>query len=202
MKIEGTYDQLVEILVRDTKISEGAADAVLSMIMDNPELLDSVEIEHGSDVYERGVAGLLFGDKKYYISFNRTILPLILLTVSAARCLLMSINSTDIMNAVISLMPTIASFLHNGGLEDSVILLDERNGEKCILLELLKNRRESITAEIIKKQMGNHCEKEYHCDYKINGKCTCSKDEIEKILRTLEKRNVLKGGSAGYRHIT
>lgn len=201
MKIEGTYDQIVEILVKEAKLSESAADAVLSVIMDNPELLDSVEIEHGNDTHQRGVSGLLLGGDKYYISVKRSILPLILLTIPVAHYLFMGINSTDIMNEVISLMPALASFLHNGGLEDSVILLDERNGEKCILLELLKNRRESITAEIIKKQVGNHCEKEYHCDYKINGKCTCPKDEIEKILRTLEKRNVLKGESAGYQYI-
>ncbi len=201
MRLEGTYDQIVEILARDTELGEDAADAILGMLMENPGLLDFVKIEHGNDVHKRGVAELLFGEDKYYISVRRSILPLILLTIPTVRCLLMGIDSTIIIEAVFSLMPALASILHDGGMEDSVILLDECNGEKCILLEILKTHRDSVTAEIIKKQMGNLCEKEYRCDFKKNGKCTCLEDEIEGILETLKDRRVLKGGSAGYRYI-
>lgn len=201
MKIEGTYDQIVEVFVRDVKLSESAADAVLAMIMDNPEVLDSVEIKHGNDVHQRGVAGLLFGEDKYYISIKRTILPLILMTIPAAHYVFTGIDPTTIVNQVISLMPVLATSFHSGVLEDRLVLLDEDNGEKCILLEMLKNHRERITAEIIKKQVGNNCEKEYHCGYKKNGRCTCSEEKIEKILDTLKNRNILKGGSAGYQYI-
>ena len=122
--------------MRDVKLSEGAADAVLAMIMDNPEVLDSVEIEHGNDVHQRDVAGLLFGEDKYYISIKRNLLPLILLTIPVVHYVLTGIDSTTIVNQVIYLMPALAGTLHNGGLEDTIILLDECNGEKCILLEI------------------------------------------------------------------
>lgn len=123
------------------------------------------------------------------------------LFIPAAHYVFTGIDSTMIVDQVISLMPVLATAFHSGVLEDRLVLLDEDNGEKCILLEMLKNHRERITAEIIKKQVGNNCEKEYHCGYKKNGRCTCSEEKIEKILDTLKNRNILKGGSAGYQYI-
>ena len=201
MEIQGTYNELVDQLAEKTALKTEMADAVLEMMMKNPELLDSVEIKKMNDKHHRGSTELLISGDRYYISVRRSLIPLILLAIPVVHAVIAGIDPDTIPKIVLEALPTLATVLRDGGLDDKIILLNENNGEKCILIEMLKIKKQCVTAENIKAQIGKSCDKAYQCDYKKRGKCTCGKKNIEELLTSLKERKVIKGGSTGYSYI-
>lgn len=194
MELEGTYAEVVSQISSQTGIEKGMADALLGMIFDNPSIADRA-VSEKNDQFQSGSSELVFGNERYHISVKRSVIAAILLALPAMQLKLSGIDYGSVLTAVTTLAGA------HGAFKDLIVELDEKNGEKCILLETLKNKRRSINAEILKKQIGSKCEKQYRCDYKKNGRCLCSEEKIEKILETLKAQKILDGGPAGYKYV-
>lgn len=74
----------------------------------------------------------------------------------------------------------------------SVVRLDEEEGEKCIILEMLKTKPHIITKNIlppINKECFNN---NLNCKYRINNQCTIEEKDIKEIFFSLCNKNVIR----------
>lgn len=70
--------------------------------------------------------------------------------------------------------------------------IDERNGEKCLLLEMLRTKSRTIT-EFVLPPINNECfNNDLCCKYRIENQCKIKKEDVHKILLSLCQKNVIK----------
>ena len=72
----------------------------------------------------------------------------------------------------------------NGGGKSSLI--------KCILKELLCNKKRKGDKHILRKFKGECCNNHFNCFYRKEGRCECGKERVAEILKSFEERNIVK----------
>lgn len=69
--------------------------------------------------------------------------------------------------------------------------LNEENGERCIMTELARKRKEGADHKLLKKYKGECCNNHLHCQYNHNGRCCCSNERISEILDSFADMKIL-----------
>lgn len=76
--------------------------------------------------------------------------------------------------------------------EQAIVKIKEENGEKCILKELLCNKRRKGDKHILRKFKGECCNNHFNCFYRKEERCECGKERVTEILKSFEERNIVK----------
>lgn len=70
--------------------------------------------------------------------------------------------------------------------------IDEKNGEKCLLLEMLRTKSRTIT-EFVLPPIDKECfNNDLCCKYRIENQCKIKREDVHKILLSLCHKNVIK----------
>ena len=199
IKANGTYTQVVEQISNEMELPQELTAAVLAYIINNPEILSDDEVIEAEDLNgdnQHGYSNLLLGDGKYYVLIKEILIILV--------CFLLTEKSKELVGLDISNI-SVPAFIgyykdfRGGTFSPPFGKIEEENGVKCILKEVIKNRKGHVTAEILSKMIGAHCDKEYKCKYKTDGYCSCNEQNIRDILAHLEKKRILYGDNViGY----
>ncbi len=74
----------------------------------------------------------------------------------------------------------------------AVVTLDEREGEKCLVLEILRAESRIIDETVLPLSSGECINNHLHCKYRMDGQCKIQKDDVCKILIKLCDKNVIR----------
>lgn len=209
---EGSWDAVVSIVSQKTQLSSEIVEAVLSILFDNPSLLENdedVSVEEVDDNVTFGAAGLMAGNGKVYINLRKIVIYSCVLLLNATAVMYSHADIPELEKLLPTFMCGLADEIHNNGLEHLIIFPEENNGEKCILMEAMKLRKthRSFTAQTIKRELGNKCDKSYNCMYKKSRtfsttyKCGCMTENVQCILELLKGKETITGDEAGYNYI-
>lgn len=184
LRLEGLEDAVLQQISERMEISDDNATRVLFYLINNQKLLGNDESIVISKAKPK-IMGMTVANEKYYINLK--------ITTLAICALLLDIKLTKgLMSSVFSLagIPTKA-----------FVKLDEREGQKCILREVLMSENKMGDVRILNKFHGQCCNNDLcSCRYRSEGYCTCQPEAVEKIFQELEKNNVFRKDGAGYYH--
>lgn len=187
--IDGTKKDAILALQRIGISTDLEAEALLDFIHSNPFLLNEneyIEIEENNTYSQnQNMMGLVLCDSSYYISLKKATIIL--------AALLLDIHLTE------GLAATALSLF--GFSTNCICSIDERTGEKCILVETLMRENKIGDPAILSEYNGKCCNPCSSCEYreKINleeSKCTCTEDNVIQIYEELCKKNIFKKNSA------
>ncbi len=184
LELEGSENVVLQHISDRLEISNDNAIRMLSFLTNRQNLLGSDESIVVSKAKHK-MMGMTVANEKYYINLKITTLVMC--------ALLLDINLTK------GLMSSICSLA--GISTKAFVKLDEREGQKCILREVLMSETKTGDAHILDKFRGQCCNNDLRrCRYRCEGCCTCQPEEVEKILQELEKNTVFRKDGAGYYH--
>ncbi len=81
-----------------------------------------------------------------------------------------------------------------------LVKLDEHQGEKCLVIESLRAKKDFVDSSILNKYEGKCANYSLECKYKNDCNCTIKNNEVEEILSELCSKNVFvkKGNKYKY----
>lgn len=79
----------------------------------------------------------------------------------------------------------------------AIVKLNETEGEKCIVLEMLRTKSRIIFEDILPPNNGECLNNNLNCKYRINGKCKIGKNDIQGNLLSLCNKNVIRESGKG-----
>ena len=195
----GTFDETVDRISVECSIDREAAFKILNVLIDNPDLLDrkteKLYSKSADDKVAAGKSGMMIGRSTYYLSIKKVTLFTAFLLISAVSLANSEINYAAVLGSLALQIPSLPQLL-NGSFK-----IYEESGEKCIIRELAARKQSPASAKDIKRKIGKICTKEYNCDYRINGKCTCTADDIEAVCESLAEKGALKKTGNKYVYI-
>ena len=188
---EGTMEnickEMAEDFTDDEELSLTKEDCkhIINFIQENKEFLDDNELIQCT-MPERnaiGISEFITEQMSYYIAIKQSSIYLILFLLDFPT------------KGVASFIAKLLGFQTSGKV---VVPIDTENGLKCIVMELARNRKRGVDANMMKIFKGECCNNHYPCGYRQNGFCNMKSDEIEKILKNLEENNVVKKKGTRY----
>lgn len=172
IELEGERDNILLELSETVLLSKDDSKTVLQLLEQNMDMLSEDETFE-KVLFNKIGAGYTTANYRYYINIKATtILILIYLldykfTHGAAAAL--------------------ASII--GVKTGAIVKLQEENGEKCILKELMMQKKQGDKS-VLKRFKGECCNNHYQCRYRSEGRCNCSKEQVESILDSFVTRNI------------
>ncbi len=190
IEFSGAFDDIVDKIVEECSLEREAVFKILNVLIDNPDLLDRKTEELYSICEDAEVtpcrSGMMIGRSTYYLSIKKVTLFTAFLLISAVSLANSEINYAAVLGSLALQIPSLPQLL-NGSFK-----IYEESGEKCIIRELAARKQSPASAKDIKRKIGKICTKEYNCDYRISGKCTCTADDIEAVCESLAEKGALK----------
>ena len=187
--IDGTKKDAILALQRFGISTAPEAEVLLDFIHSNPFLLNEnecIEIEERNTYPQnQKMMGLVLCDSSYYINLKKTTIIL--------AALLLDIRLTEGLAATV-----LAVF---GFSTNCICSINERTGEKCVLVETLRRENKIGDPAILSKHNGKCCNPCSSCEYREetnleDSKCTCTEDNVIQIYEELCKKNIFKKNSA------
>ncbi len=174
MQVKGTDDSISEQIQEQLGISEEAALRVFYYMVNNQDILSKDEFI--KILPRKGISsGLTFFNEKYYV--NVKIATLLICA------LLLDIKFTSGVAATIISLAGIPT--------KSILKLNEKDGQKCILRETLKLKGKTADKYILEKFKGECPNNNLStCKYRNGMRCSCSPELVEEILASLADNNV------------
>lgn len=175
----GSIQSICEKLSYITADDSENARAIVDYLIDNKDILDSEEslttsIDFPS--FPSGVVGFMTPEYNYYINIK--------ITTIVVLALILDITLTK---GVISTVLNMCGFSST-----SVVKLDERNGEKCIVKETLLIDNKIGSQNILSRFAGKCCNNDLNCRFRDGDDCTCRKEDIITIYQRLTEKNLFK----------
>lgn len=153
------------------------AEKIVSFLRYNSNILSNdefVEIKLIEPKTNPGMLGLIIMEKNLYINVK--------LSTLLIAALILDIHFTEGFAQL---------FLNLFGIGSRTITrFDEENGEKCIIIESLKNKTGSLN--ILQNYNGECSNKQLKCKFRKNNQCCCTKEDVNKIYETLIEYNMFK----------
>ncbi len=174
IQVKGTDDSISEQIQEQLGISEEAALRVFYYMINNQDILSKDEFI--KILPRKGISsGLTFFNEKYYV--NVKIATLLICAM------LLDIRFTGGVAATIISLAGIPT--------KSILKLNEKDGQKCILRETLKLKEKTADKYILEKFKGECLNNDLSaCKYRNGMRCSCSPDLVEEILAGLADNNV------------
>lgn len=184
-EIAGTKEEAVLGLCNLGIEEMEAGERILDYLAQNSEFLSDEEhiSEKSSFVGENDdmeYMSMLFSDTQYYVSLKITTIVLV--------ALLLDIRITKgLAAAALSLagIPSGTVFAH----------IDEHNGEKCILKEILRRKSKDGNRYLLDSYDGKCVYPVSCCRFRNGENCDCTNGDVKHILEVLREKNVLKTSS-------
>lgn len=182
IQLKGSDEAISEQLQKQMGLSRTEALRIFYYLANNDDILDNDECvtsQHGMG----GVSGVMSPNGKYYLNVK--------ITTIAICALLLDIKLTDgIIGMVLPLV----------GITSRIVFykLSEKEGQKCILKEILRSKNKTGNKYMLEK-FGAECVNNdlADCKYRQGTECSCASVQVEEILTTLENENVLRRDEGG-----
>lgn len=97
-------------------------------------------------------------------------------------------------------LPIASGYLTIKGMKRLVEKIDEDSGVKCILIEILRSPNKMGGVDILSGFCGECCNNNLKCCFRNEGKCMCTSEKVENILRQLADMGILKKAGEMYRY--
>ena len=183
IELEGTKEQIINQLVEQNQNIDGINEVTkkdigsfLDIVEQNRDLLSDDEIfEKRLPDYD-GKTKFITTKAEYYVSIKKITLDIISLI------------------AAFTTQIPIQLILHMLGIDAEgalVAKLDSSLGESCIMLEAARKKERGINKNLFKANNGECVNSYLHCNYNVDGKCTCASSNVEDICERLEGKKVL-----------
>lgn len=75
---------------------------------------------------------------------------------------------------------------------NALVRIEEKNGEKCVLLEILRIKSHTITESVLPPTNKECFNNNLCCKYRSEGQCEIKKEDVHNIILDLCKKNVIK----------
>lgn len=122
------------------------------------------------------ISGFVSSDGLYYINIKISLLALIAY-----------ILDISITNGAISFISTVTG-INMGGISR----ISPEQGETCILKEIISSKTDAVDQYLLADHHKECINNNIHCNYRIEGLCCCSPEEVHKILNKLSDKKILK----------
>lgn len=181
IKLEGNLEKIVIDLRKTEGIEEEDGREIIGFLEKNLQILSDDETFVKVKMRYSGVGYALPG-YEYYINIRRAtlILLIFLLDYNGAGGILSKISGLV------------------GMKEKAIFKIKEENGERCILKELVLQKRKQGDKNLLRKFKGECCNNDLKCWYRRDEKCCCKKEDVEKILISFEEREIVKKKGTKY----
>ncbi|MCH5163581.1 MAG: hypothetical protein J1F36_01040 [Clostridiales bacterium] len=182
LKFKGTETQVCKKLVKaGIGKDENEAKQFLNNLIRNKQILsdsESANMEYyfSSGSYNPGVHYFMTPSYNYYISVKFTTIFII--------ATIFDITLTK------GFVSSATSFL--GIQKQGIVKLDENNGEKCIAKQTALTKNKIGTQDILSENNGQCCNKNFKCQFNIEGICHCDNSNIITIYENLTQKGVFK----------
>lgn len=164
-----------------------SANTIINYLHKNTGVLNSdeyVKISTEFPSFPPGTMGLMILRTNYYINIK--------VTTIVVAALLTDIALTQ---------GALSTFLGLCGFSSTAITeLSEELGEKCIVRETLAHNPRIGSSHILEPLKGECCNNDLSCKFRIDGRCYCSKDDIQKIYEKLTERNMFSRFGEFYKY--
>lgn len=175
IEVEGNIENIVCQLKQSPGIEEQDGKKIIDFLETHTYILSDEETFIKRRKLNDGVGYALPGGE-YYINIKMTTLILIIF--------LLDYNLTGGIFSVVAGM---------GGIGGRTIYkIKEENGERCILKELILQKKRRGDKKILRKFKGECCNNNLKCDYCKEGRCSCKEVDVENILKSFENKNIVK----------
>lgn len=167
---EGSRKKVIEEIMRSCSLSVEDSKRCLDFLEHNCKILSDDELlqycNTGESVIE-GVSEFVSEDGQIYISVKRE-------TVFLAALLLGL--TIPVLGAGLEIAKSMGLCEIKNGF---VKIKDETM--RCLLLELVRNRKQGIDRKVLAKYKGECCNNYLECKFKHDGSCHCSENDVEGI---------------------
>ena len=164
-----------------------SANTIIDYLRKNKEVLNSDEYLNISTEFPSfppGTIGLMIPRTNYYINIK--------VTTIVIAALLADIALTQ---------GALSTFLGLCGFSSTALTeLSEELGEKCIVRETLARKPKVGSSHILDPLKGECCNNDLSCMFRIDGRCYCSEDDIQKIYEKLTERNMFSRFGEFYKY--
>ena len=174
--IEGTKEEAVFALCNLGIENASDAERILDFLSAHQELVSDTELLLAKEPEDSpNHMEMTFGDTSYYVNIKTT-------TIVMAAFLLDIMLTKGLAATALSLLgaPTGPVF-H---------VIDEQNGEKCILREVIRVRKG--TEELLATAEGMCIYPQSRCKFRDRDFCNCGKSDVVHIMESLCKKNIMK----------
>lgn len=79
----------------------------------------------------------------------------------------------------------------------AIVKLNEREGEKCVVLEMLRTKSHIIVKDILPPSNRECFNINLNCKYRIDNQCKIKEKDVQKILLSLCNKNVIRENKDG-----
>ena len=156
-----------------------SANMVLDFLLDNHVFLDESESISYSSVYQdvpQGALSLTSPEKNYYVNVK-------IITIAVAAMILDVVLTKGVVSGILAI----------GGFSGTSILrLDEKSGEKCIVKETLLHNGKRGRKDVLSRHAGECCNNDLNCKFRNDDKCACSEKDVIAIYQRLADKNMFK----------
>lgn len=185
-KASGSKPQLEAYFAR-FGIDATSANTIIKYLRKNTGILDSDEYVKISTEFSApppGTMELMVASTNYYINIKVT-------TIVVAALLTDIAFTQGALSTVLGLC---------GFSSTALTKLSEEHGEKCIVRETLAHNSRIGSLHILDPLKGECCNNDLSCKFRIDGRCYCSKDDIQKIYEKLTERNMFRRFGEFYKY--
>ena len=171
--LEGELENIISELSETGMFSQDDCKTVLQLLEENIDILSEDETFE-KVLFNKVGAGYTTANYQYYINIKITTILILVY--------LLDYKFTHGAAAALSSIMGIKT--------GAIVKLQEENGEKCIFKELTLQKKQG-DKNVLKKFKGECCNNHYQCCYRSEGKCNCSKEQIEIILNSFASKNIV-----------
>ena len=172
-KSEGSVQKICKDLASMAEVS------IFDFLKDNKEILEDDEslVSYTKNPsFPPDVIGFMTPQYNYYINIKITTIVIVA-----------SILDITLTKGVISTILNMCGFSST-----SIVKLDERNGEKCIVKETLLSENKTGYPSILRRFAGECCNNDMNCRFKNGAFCSCTEQDIIIIYQRLAEKNLFK----------
>jgi hypothetical protein len=197
MVLDGTKDKIVEELAKELNLPQDVKESddfrkftyyFVDFLDENRDALMSEDDDFLVDTSQQSELsqGFVTADAKYFIGLKKS-------TYIAGFVIFENMLSS------LGISPYISGIIYSGvnelvPHEDMALVrkLNTKEGESCVLLEALRNRKKGIGDKYFESFRGECINNNIDCKFRKDGRCECNREETKKILEALENAGVLK----------
>lgn len=178
IEIEGLLNEVLDELSNMYSLTRKQIRECIDFILDNKEILSKEELIQCSSQCGsiEGISQFIADESRYYISIKKSTMYLVL-------WLMGKLTDKNFFTAASAL----------GCFKGGAVIkrIKEEYGEKCILMEMVRNRKKGADIYILDKYHGECCNNHYNCRYNKNGLCVCSIESVVEICQKFVEEGIL-----------
>lgn len=172
-------DNIIREINQALEISPDDAQKIFCFLEENPDIPDA---GFATPKQDPGVKNMVAADGLYYINIKLVTLTVIAMVLDVAL-------TKGILSKILGLSKLDSQ---------AIIKISSENGHRCLLKEMLLEKKEGINKSILEKYNGECNNVDHPCNYRVDGECGCFPEDVEKILCELKESKVCRRLENGY----